>query len=72
MNLVMAYALIRDDPAWAEAGKLLDDPARKGRSSAICSALGRIRALSPRNSRRTHCTLTAEWWPSDGWSTTLL
>jgi len=27
MNLVMAYALIRDDPAWAEAGKLLDDPA---------------------------------------------
>ena len=23
----MAYALIRDDPAWAEAGKLLDDPA---------------------------------------------
>ncbi|MBV8310845.1 MAG: hypothetical protein JO344_10700 [Planctomycetaceae bacterium] len=27
INLVMAYALIRDDPAWAEAGKLLDDPA---------------------------------------------
>ncbi len=29
MNLVMAYALIRDDPAWAEAGKLLNDPAPK-------------------------------------------
>ena len=27
MNLVMAYALIQDDPGWAEAGKLLDDPA---------------------------------------------
>ncbi len=27
MNLVMAYALLRDDPAWVEAGKLLDDPA---------------------------------------------
>jgi len=27
MNLVMAHALVRDDPAWAEAGKLLDDPA---------------------------------------------
>ncbi len=26
LNLVMAYALIRDDPGWAEAGKLLDDP----------------------------------------------
>ncbi len=26
MNLVMAYALLRGDPAWAEAGKLLDDP----------------------------------------------
>jgi hypothetical protein len=27
INLVTAYALLRDDPAWAEAGKLLDDPA---------------------------------------------
>ena len=26
INLVTAYALIRDDPAWAEAGRLLDDP----------------------------------------------
>ena len=26
LNLVMAYALLRDDPAWAEAGKLLGDP----------------------------------------------
>lgn len=26
MNLVIAYALIRDDPAIAEAGRLLDDP----------------------------------------------
>ena len=26
MNLVMACALLRGDPAWAEAGKLLDDP----------------------------------------------
>ena len=27
LNLVMAYALLRDDPAWAEAGSLLGDPA---------------------------------------------
>jgi hypothetical protein len=26
MNLVMAYSLLRHDPAWAEAGKLLGDP----------------------------------------------
>ena len=26
LNLVTAYALIRDDPAWAEVGRLLDDP----------------------------------------------
>ncbi len=27
LNLVMAYALLRDDPAWAESGSLLGDPA---------------------------------------------
>lgn len=26
LNLVTAYALIRDDPAWADVGRLLDDP----------------------------------------------
>ncbi|MBV8487752.1 MAG: hypothetical protein JO161_05690 [Planctomycetaceae bacterium] len=26
LNLVMAYTLLRDDPAWAEAGSLLGDP----------------------------------------------
>ncbi len=26
LNLVTAYALIRDDPTWAEVGRLLDDP----------------------------------------------
>jgi hypothetical protein len=26
MNLVLAYSLLRGSPAWAEAGKLLDDP----------------------------------------------
>ena len=26
LNLVMAFALLRGDPAWAEAGRLLDDP----------------------------------------------
>jgi hypothetical protein len=26
LNLVLAYALLRDDPAWAEAGRILNDP----------------------------------------------
>ena len=80
MNLVIAYALIRDDPALVEAGRVLGDPnpAPHDRARPLPS-LGRVRpapargvrrdvaARLPRPARRGPAARTTRPWSTRRW-----